>query len=152
MGISIIIYFQIYFHYCWIYFSFEVWCISLLCRKWLSKILDLQTLWFINQQRKLFKYSCEKKSYMQKLNSIKTYMKKRMTYNMLSLWFQKFQDNLKVHIQKNHVKIYIFLWNQFQKLPKIFMNSFEEALEGEMNMEESDYETCNICDFNSIRQ
>ena len=33
-----------------------------------------------------------------------------------------------------------------------FMNSFEEALEGEMNMEESDYETCNICDFNSIRQ
>ena len=28
------------------------------------------------------------------------------------------------------------------------MNSFEEALEGEMNMEESDYETCNICDFN----
>ena len=31
------------------------------------------------------------------------------------------------------------------------MNSFEEALEGEMNMEESD-ETCNICDFNSIRQ
>ena len=32
------------------------------------------------------------------------------------------------------------------------MNSFEEALEGEMNMKESDYETCNICDFNSIRQ
>ena len=32
------------------------------------------------------------------------------------------------------------------------MNSFEEALEGEMNMEESDYETCNICDFKSIRQ
>ena len=29
------------------------------------------------------------------------------------------------------------------------MNSFEEALEGEMNMEESDYETCNICDFNN---
>ena len=88
LRISIIIYFQIYFHYFWIYFSFEVWCISLLCRKWLSKILDLQTLWFINQQRKLFKYSCEKKSYMQKLNSIKTYMKKRMTYNMLSLWWR----------------------------------------------------------------
>ena len=88
LRISIIIYFQIYFHYFWIYFSFEVWCISLLCRKWLSKILDLQTLWFINQQRKLFKNSCEKKSYMQKLNSIKTYMKKRMTYNMLSLWWR----------------------------------------------------------------
>ena len=122
MGISIIIYFQIYFHYFWIYFSFEVWCISLLCRKWLSKILDLQTLWFINQQRKLFKYSCEKKSYMQKLNSIKTYMKKRMTYNMLSLWFQKFQDNLKVHIQKNHVKIYIFF---MKSVPEVTKNIHE---------------------------
>ena len=55
------------------------------------------------------------------------------------------------HTEESCENLY-FSWNQFQKLPKIFMNSFEEALEGEMNTEESDYETCNICDFNSIRQ
>ena len=115
---------------------FQFW--SRRCRLWSNMISDLQKLWFTNQRRKLFKGSCEKKSYMQKLNSIETYMKKRRILQHAMFVISKISKQLK-GAQKEES-----WWNSYE-VKKHWKGTWIRR------KKMIDYETCNFCDFNSIR-